>query len=457
MNEQNLPLESEQFYELRDRRTTEYLARTVGDIPSVHIVAGRVACSTAAGQLALLALANQVVRVHRSASFDLHWPSAPVFVRTTFPGALLADVLLATAHEIDPYSAFSIGPALAGAVSIGLGPDIGPGFNWYIGADSAIAHFALEPVPIGASDSTVVGAALASCLGAAALLRTALHLVVKPLSLSAWNYAEGQHAELGPSALPRLDIGRVLMVGAGAVGASLVYWLNAISVSGDHWTIVDGDVVKLHNTNRGLIFTPAHAGWPGRRGVNKAALLANVLGGSMHRDCWLHECGELDGRRFDVVLALANEYGVRRDLAHLGAAVAFQATTGMNWLSQLHRHILGRDGCIWCRTGEDVAEEFGCSTGSVITADGGRADAALPFLSAASGLMLATALHWLAAGEIVADPYNCWSWDFASAHRFAGRPAARRCKDSCALVLDPQVRRVLNAGTKWAELDVGEV
>jgi molybdopterin/thiamine biosynthesis adenylyltransferase len=105
------------------------------------------------------------------------------------------------------------------------------------------------------------GAATASCLGAAALLRAQLGLDTKPRVLSSWNYAEGPLAATGPDALESLDVGRVLLVGAGAVAASLIYWLHAFGVGG-YWIVVDKDIVRFHNINRGLIFTAGHAGWP---------------------------------------------------------------------------------------------------------------------------------------------------------------------------------------------------
>ena len=48
----------EQFYQLRDRRTVEYLARAIGDLVPVHVAIDAATAATACGQLALLALAS---------------------------------------------------------------------------------------------------------------------------------------------------------------------------------------------------------------------------------------------------------------------------------------------------------------------------------------------------------------------------------------------------------------
>lgn len=446
----------EEFYLLRDRRSVAYLDRAIGDLIPVHVAIDAAAASTAAGQLALLALANQLARVSRRISFSVPDGGVKLLIRTPFAGDTLGEVLRTTVREIDPCGDFKLGDRHSGpCVAIGLGAEVDHGFHWYLGADRSIAYLSHSPVTFAHSPGTLRGAALASCLGCAAVLREQLRQPVAPRTLSAWNYAEGDAAAPGPESLDVVDVGRVLMVGAGAVGAALAYWLYAFGVNGDGWAVVDRDAVELHNTNRGLAFTARHAAWPAGSAANKAVLVAPLIPSASAHERWYHECEELSERTFDVVLALANDHAVRARLTHRNVAVALQATTGDNWQSQLHRHILGRDGCIWCRTGEVEAPVFGCSTAEVQSADGSRSDAALPFLSAASGLMLATALQRLSTGELADGPANCWSWDFGSAYRMTSHPATRQCREGCALVPSFGIRQRLTFGTRWASL-VGE-
>jgi molybdopterin/thiamine biosynthesis adenylyltransferase len=446
-------IDCEGFYQLRDRRSVEYLGRSIGDLVPVHVAIDTGSAMTPAGQLALLALANQLARMARRISFAVPNPDVSILTRTSFPGETLSQVLLATLSAIDPCGDFVLSNRMpVGAVSIGLGADVGVGLDWYLGADRAVATLGRSPIAFSDFAGTLRGAALASCLGCAAILRTQLGVPVAPRTLSAWNYAEGGQAAYGPESLDIVDVGRVLMVGAGAVGAAVAYWLHAFGVAGDGWAVVDGDNVELHNTNRGLAFVPHHAGWPNGLALKKAAVIAPLISAASAHDRWYHDSPELRGRTFDIVLALANDHDVREQLTHLAAAVSFQATTGEDWVSQLHRHILGRDGCIWCRTGEVKTPRFGCSTGEVTDRNGSRSDAALPFLSAASGLMLATALQRLSMGEPVIDEVNCWTWDFASEYRMTARPALRTCRSGCALVPSPTVRQRIVAGTRWASL-----
>ena len=441
------------FYRQRDQRSVEYVRRSIDNLLPVHVAIDRPSSLGAPGQLALLALVNQLARVSRRISFSLAVPEAAVLVRTPFAGDTLREALLATAHDIDPCGDFVISsrPSYP-TIAIGLGADVGGNLDWYLGANRAVAYLQREPVAFGEAAATLRGAALSSCLGAAAVFRQQLGLPVASRILSAWTLAEGDNAALGPDSLERTDVGRVLMIGAGAVGASLAYWLNAFGVDGRDWTVVDGDAVELHNTNRGLVFIPCHAGWPTGSPLKKAKVVAPLISGSTPCDTWYHECEGLRGQTFDVVLALANDYDVRQRLTQLNVAISLQATTGENWLSQLHRHILGRDGCIWCRTGEIRPPRFGCSTTNLELPDGSRSDAALPFLSAASGLMLATALQRLAIGELGQEAANCWSWDFGSEYRMTARPAARPCRDGCSFPPSETVRRRLVRGTRWESL-----
>lgn len=443
----------EEFYQLRDRRSVEYLSATLGNLVPVHVEIDSVTGGTTSGQLALLALANQLARTCRNISFFLPDRSAKALARTPFNGTTLGEVLLTTVRQIDPCGDFAIRerPATP-CVTIGLGSAVRRDCDWYLGADGSIAYLQRAPAAFVDVPGTLRGAALASCLGAAAVLREQLGETVVPRKLSAWNYAEGDAAAPGPASLDVVDVGRVLMVGAGAVGGALAYWLHAFGVNGEGWAVVDHDPVELHNTNRGLVFAAHHAGWPQGTAANKAQLVAHLLSGAAPYDRWYHECAELRDLKFDVVLALANDHDVRAQLTQRNAAVTLQATTSENWLSQLHRHILGRDGCVWCRTGEIKAPVFGCSTATVQQSDGSSSDAALPFLSAASGLMLATSLQRLMTGELGTDTANCWSWDFASTYRMTSSPASLSCRDGCALVPTQSLRIKLTRDTRWAHL-----
>ena len=441
-----------EFYRQRNPRTQEYIGNEHFDTLPVHVAIDSRTVALPSGQFALLALANQLARIHRRINFSL--PSSPTPLRIPYPFSrpTVAETVLAMVNRIDPCGEFNIGIPRGPRVSIALGTDLPNHFDWYIGADRALASLSSSPAEFSAVPGTLRGAALASCLGAAAVLRRMVGLDSTPRTVSCWNYAEGEYAAPGPDEIELLDVGRVLMVGAGAVAAALVHWLVVFGIRGE-WTIVDKDLVELHNTNRALMFMPSDAGWPEGASRSKAELLASFIPGAKWAADWYHE-SELVEREYDVVLGLANGHDVRHHIASRSATVTLHATTGRNWLCQLHRHITGLDDCIWCRAGEVTEPIFGCSTADIPAAAGERTDAALPFLSGGSGLMLATALQRLQRGELANDECNDWRWDFGSTHRMASS-GFRKCRDTCSRTLPAAVRHEINRANRWRTLDPG--
>jgi hypothetical protein len=452
----------EEFYRQRDSRSQEYSRENNWGHRPVIIVAETDVTSSVPGQLALLALANMASRVHRRITFVLSEASATLLAPAPLATqcTTIGDAIHKTASVIDPCGQFEITNRCpeydpSTTLTLGLGGMRRSDLRWYIGAEQAIATLSRTPTEFGMSRESTRGASLAACFGAAALFREAIGRPVAQRRVSAWNFAEGEAAAPGPDYPRPLDIGKTLMVGAGAVGAALAYWIAAWGLAefGCDWTIADGDVVTLHNTNRGMLFLPRDSDWFGQPPLNKAELLSSFISGSTALPGWFHEQPSLSSARFDVVLALANDYGVRATISSQNHPLVWQATTGENWMSQLHRHILGVDDCVYCRTGELKVSAFKCSGVEVKDGSGESNDAALPFLSAASGLMLLCALERLARDDTsILDGPNFWSWDFESGFRFTARPSIRKCRDGCGHLWGDEVRKKINARTRWAHL-----
>jgi len=240
------------------------------------------------------------------------------------------------------------------------------------------------------------------------------------------------------------------MIGAGAVGSAVVYWLMQwCNLSS--WTIVDHDTVKVHNTNRALLFFPEDAGWPNKDPHSKVACLSQYFSDADPIDAWYDEAAAMREHTFDTVLVLANERDARTRASFRNDPVQLQATTGRSWLSQLHRHIAGRDDCIRCRMADIRTPQFGCSEATMATAARpDNPDAALPFLSAASGLMLVSALQHLQLGEFGRDRSNVWNWDFRSIRRMGSPPGYYECRDGCSTTLPLEARQTIAAKTRWA-------
>ena len=442
------------FYRERDARTIDYLESDWAVDAAVSVEAGDDACSTPAGQLVLLTLVNQLMRFHRIVRVSISDPDAAMLVSGVCGGTSLGHEMVKLASRIDPYGQFRVDTQAGGIsdVSIGVGGACRKGLSWYLGIDRCTAELATSPLSLGyRTGADLRGAGAAAILGAAAAMKTVLGLRAVPRRLSVWNLQEGDLADAGPPELPSVDVGRTLMIGAGAVGAGVVYWLMHW---GQHspWAIVDGDHVELHNTNRCVLFFPDDAGWLGGGARFKSACLAEYLPAVRHIEKWYDEAPETGGE-FDTVLVLANERDVRTQVSHRNDPVQFQATTSRNWVAQLHRHIAGVDDCIRCRMLDIRTPNMECSEGATATVEKPqRPDAALPFLSLASGLMLVSKLQHLQLGEFGLSRVNRWDWDFKSTHQM-DVSGIRQCRDNCTMGLSVEARRHIAAATCWQDRD----
>lgn len=434
-------MDAADFYTERDRRTVEYRKSWTPPTTPVAVGLGPTAAAVPAARILAIGLCNQLARFSRR----IHlvgdgWAAAPA----------VRDAALAVMHGADPYGTFITSEAPAGALAIGIGEDP-PAAAYYLGTDGFVGILNVVPASIGTRSSDVWGAALAACLGAAAVFKDLAGLSVAPKQISAWNLGEGGMADPGAPDVDRIGIGRVLMVGAGQVGSALAWWVSLVGHETD-WTVVDGDMARVHNLNRSLGLSAADAGWRGGAPRGKDEAAAHLLGAranAIHR--WYDEWARDSYSTHDVVLALANERGVRHALGQLQPPVLLHATTTPNWQAQLHRHVPGVDDCIDCRMGDLPEAKFECSTAPVSSSDSRSGDAALPFLSAAAGVLLAVALIRLQHGELTATQYNFGSIDFLSEHRRT-QVDAMKCSDGCASIAPEEVRRAIPGG-RWGPLD----
>ena len=443
--------ERERFYRERDSRTSEYLENDSPASAPVSIHVSADACETRAGQLLLLALVNQLARIHRELRFAVAAPDTVLLTPTLCGASTLGAEVCRLAGRIDPYGKFELDTegTPPDRISIGVGAHCRDDLTWYLGFDRSNAQLDTAPCRAGNDASADLrGAGLSATLGAAAATKAALKFKTEPTILSAWNFGSGAEADPGPAEVPPIDVGRGLMIGAGAVAAAAVYWLKQWGNSSS-WTIIDRDRVALHNTNRALLFFPEDAGWPTASPLSKVACLSPYLENAVAVDSWYDQAPEAR-QTFDTVLVLANERDVRTIASSRNDPIQLHATTGRSWLSQLHRHVSGWDDCTRCRMEDIRAPQLACGQAPTASADQPeRPDAALPFLSAASGLMLVSALQRLQHGNLGEGDKNAWNWDFRNSFRM-NQAARYTCRDDCATVLSPKARQKIAKMTRWA-------
>lgn len=440
--------ERRRFYEERDRRS-----RILGAAPDrlekpIGIVVGEDAAASLPGQVAALALANMIARVHRRGFILV--PEVPLQVSSiSGTPTNLREAVINTLRTANPCFEYALGDPPQNCHSVALGKSSGASTTLRIGYRNCTAIVSKCEAPLeGSGRPAMLGAALAACLGAAELFKLVHGEKPTEAALSAWEFEE-IHDPTGPPELPEVDVGDVAIIGAGAVASAVGYWVSHFGHSG-HWAVVDRDVAKLHNTARSLGIMPWQAGWPSGIRLNKAEILAPVIGAEPY-PCWYDEW-ELNDR-YDLIVPLANERGVRSAINQFARPILLHATTSVIWQSQLHRHIVGIDDCIDCRLPPTARAEFKCSEGALpqVPLDATKhTDAALPFLSAAAGLLFVAGLYRLMAGNLGKPFQNWWAVDFRRAPRFLR--GHNKCKANCGANPGvPLARRVSN-GQRWVEL-----
>lgn len=437
--------DEERFYLERDRRTRECGVVDGLDQPVRVVVGSSVACSPA-GQATVLALVNMLARIHRRLQLDV--PHVDLLRPSLVPAIRLDEAAASLAKAINPF--IRLNGLESSPYAIGLGPDAPTGLPWYAGADGQLAMVDRQPLPFQQADSLSLGACLAACLAAAAILRQVLGHDQRPVHVSAWNLREGNSAARGPDLPGPVDVGNVLLVGAGGVGSCLAYWLREFGIVGN-WHVLDGDEAILHNTNRCLGLLVRDTGWPDGSPRNKAAAAAELFCAFPHL-VW-YDGFDHNSFKPDLILPLANERDVRHAVACRGEPVILHATTSRTWEAQLHRHIPGRDDCITCRMPDPKSQvQLSCATVSLEEPGQPSTDAALPFLSATAGLLLLSGLYRLQLGHLAAEVHNFWAVCFHDLRRHS-RPAIFTCQEGCAETLPVQVRRRIHAGRRWSHLD----
>lgn len=445
---------SERFYRERDRRTEAYI-RTKGRPPRpVDLVWGEEAATSEWGQLSILSTVNMLARFSRAGR--LQGPDARMLIQSPFGGVGLRDAVETTARAIDPYGDWSFGDPAGSSFTLGIG-QVPESATFYGRADGWAAVVGSTP-PIksssGSRRSDVLGAGLCACLLSANAFKASFGLDQDPFvgKLSLWSM--GLDGDSGPELPIELDLGRVLIAGAGAVASGFAYWSRFLPFKA-HWDVVDHDRIELHNTNRSLLFLPSDAGWGGSDRRQKAAVMAGFLTDATP---FLGRVDQILGRdqRWDLILVLANDYRARTWIQSVKPALGLAATTGADWTTQSFRYRPGRDRCLVCDFPETGLPQLDCATAPIRPSDvadeADSPDAALPFLSAAAGLMLSADLAKLSMGELAASRWHVATWDW---FRGIGRPTqfAQSCDSECTRWGSPSVRLKVNRGTRWFDLD----
>ncbi len=405
---------AECFYRIRDRRTRQYDDGVAVFDAGIIVSIGAQIAEKLPGQAAALTLINLLTRVHRHLVVQV--PDAPLTTSTVFGGSTLASAIEATALAITPVIdlTVTITDAAEPGIRVNIRTDAGAESTIQLGWCGGLGEVVTTAdATATGDDDSLVGALTAACLAATAIFRIAGGHDVPSTRLNLVEGTEGVRAGNETVKGP-ISLGDVLVVGAGAVSQAMLFFAQYLHVEGQ-WEIADGDYAELHNANRCMLMSASDGGWnppladdSGTR-APKALIGARAINATAHIQ-WYDELDE-PTELPDLILPLANERGVRAVIASRGEPILLHATTSADWTSELHRHIAGVDDCPSCRLDRDRASPtFVCSTAPTNPGQPDSRDAALPFLSAMAGLMLAVELAQLShrQSKRVSGSANHW-------------------------------------------------
>jgi hypothetical protein len=384
-------LTSEEFYRRRDQRTGLVVESSGYREASIRITLARDATSFA-DQVAFLTAVNLTARWCRTIALSAPPAALEARLGSAFglAGMSVVEAATALARATDPFGRVGTNPGTEPTIHLAIDTDAPPeaypvmGRGWIAMAGDAVRGDGDTENPLGA--------VLAACVGSAYLFRSAVGIPCPAgVRLSLWNLRGGETANQGPQ-LPLVSLGRVLVVGCGAVGSAILYLVPLTGLKGE-FDLVDRDSVQISNLSTAPIFFADHVG-DEKVEIAVEYLRRNGLSAVAH-PLWFDEAvaaGRIFVERPDVVIPTANERGVRWAIQHQVPPLQIYGTTGRNWDSFLGRHIPLKEDCLACRfPRSQLVDEpmLACGSGSLpaVPEAGTPITATLPFLPTAAAVM----------------------------------------------------------------------
>jgi hypothetical protein len=208
-----------------------------------------------------------------------------------------------------------------------------------------------------------IGPSFAACLANAELFRWANRMECAGYTkwYSLYDMSVEDHVIVNNEELPDLDLGRVHIVGCGAIGSSFTYLLNLTNFTGE-LTFVDADeAVELHNTSSSLLFNLDNLAGEKTKSLicaehlsSKGFVVHPPFNGDYNDFGYAHD---KQTKSADMILCFANDHNIWSTIQHLYPPVVFHATTSRSWGLNIGRHIPLKDNCIMC-TFQDLATKI---------------------------------------------------------------------------------------------------
>lgn len=449
----DFPKSAEAFYEQRDHRTNIYVGSLDYRHARVSVTIDDELLLSMPGQVALLTVCNLLSRWCRNVEIEIEdgiASQAPGIPK----GTCLRAAILEQMCDADPFGRFdNRGHSNDLQIHIGYKPKVTFGKKVLINARGWFSSVANRNCTVttlcGKSVEDLLSGIASACLGVARTFKLAIGMNVQSdsftLDLSSLKTVAGLDSPSSFTNNISADFGRLLLVGAGSVGSSVAYILKMIGSTG-RMTVIDGDLVKLHNLNRSPIFGKSNFGHQKVNAVEDFLRGSNVTVNPFQG--WWNDFIDQRGRaanEFDVWIPVANEFNVRSAIQNNYPPVMIHCSTTMNWGVNFGRHIPVLDDCLLDRFPEETTKDaLGCSTG-VVEVQGESIDAALPFLSLFAGVLVVRGLARLQARDL-GDP----NFALVDLQNESVQSWTRIARDNCLCRTQSRsIHRALNGSTRY--------
>jgi hypothetical protein len=380
------------FYDQRDHRTNLTLPQSAAPVPLAISIAPAYA-QTIDGQLTLYWLSSLVSRMGRRYNqLKLLLPPEIADFGCKLPGfhdSSLAQVIMNHLRAADPCGNYEVIDRFSEALGVISVGDLENGSDHIVvqpqGWSAAIAPpGVLSNISGDIPSSNPIGAALAASLGAAEIYfrcnqdKLTSRQSQLPLWISARQSATTRSAEEAAAwhdnlPLPDpLDIGRCLVIGAGALGGNLLAILaaNREGLRG-HIDVVDSDLIDFTSLNRLLAALVEH------RGTGKVDLVSLMFQGSAtqvipHRKSYesldLRNASGLTIEDYDIVLTGVDQMATRAFVQSDWPRFLIDGgTRGYSW--RVSTYPISSKACLGCFAGKtqqhyrDLGSPLACAAG----------------------------------------------------------------------------------------------
>jgi len=363
-------VDAKTFYEERDSRTLRLTEKTDYRNKSVLVAVDGKTARTFNGQIMSMTSLNLLSRFCRNISLLCDDDVKILFIPKRFYNQNFPSALLNMLRSIDPFGNFSLVNSGEGnydkILAVGE-PQLSKNPDFGINSDGWLSYLSKgKMVPkLKKRRSNPIGASASACIATGEIFKGMLRMdagIEDNLCFSTFDYSINSTENINPNLPNSIDIGHIHLVGCGALGNAVGFFLSMLPVKGKA-TLIDHDRVELSNLNRYPTFTTNDVG------KMKVDALTDFLSGTrVEIDPFPGKYSEFVDKHGagypDMVLSLVDRNMPRHEIQMNMPSLILYAATG-EWAFSIGRHKGLEDDCHICRFPDVERDDSECAKVSI--------------------------------------------------------------------------------------------